>query len=314
MKNSNLNVKIKRIAFSRLLKSEMADYTEKAIGIFSKHEPESALVKPVFDNLNEKAPQIQLLRVSYGIDTERLRGAQLRAKLMLTISALKLKVRMASKSQLPIDIHLMENAINKHFRYLNKTRNEKELNQKVAGFFDQLLKSPELNELMSELEVEKELEAIQNAHSEMKSTMDKRVKMLSERPKISTPIITNDLASAINNLYKGIEVTHMLSLLPNEEGVTQGEDLSPLIDELSQLSKMYAKSVSIREANNKRKNKKDEEGDQGDQDAEGDEMLDEEEIEKLNEMLDDEENGVMAASYNYTEEGIADNSEGEMAN
>ncbi len=136
MKNTNLNLKIKRLPYSRLLKFEMADYVEKTIDIVENHYVESELINPMLLQLNAREPDINLLRLSYGIDTERLKVNKLKGKMMLNISGLKLKVRLLSKSAPALEIHAIENAINQHLRYLGKCKNDKELNQKIAGFFD----------------------------------------------------------------------------------------------------------------------------------------------------------------------------------
>src|SRR5690554_777560 len=98
MENTNLSLRIKRLPYSRMLKSEMADYVEKTINIVDSHDHESDLITPMFALLNAKRRDIELLRLSYGIDTERLRLSKLKSKMMLTISAFKLKARIVSKS------------------------------------------------------------------------------------------------------------------------------------------------------------------------------------------------------------------------
>ena len=64
--------------------------------------------------------------------------SKLKSELMLVISAFKIQVKLHSKSEPELEIHQIQNAINKHLRYLNKCRNDKELFQKIAGFFDLL--------------------------------------------------------------------------------------------------------------------------------------------------------------------------------
>lgn len=265
MKNTNSILKIKRLPSTRMLKSEMADYIEKAIGIFEKYEPESELIAPVFELLKGKEPDIKLLRLSYGIDTERLRVSKLMGDMMLKISTLKLKVRILSKSQLALDIHLVENAINSHLRYLDKCRNDKQLNQKVAGFLDLISENAELGELIDEHDLGGDVENIKVAHVIMNAATKKRVKMLSQRPAVPTKDIVKGMAQAIDNLFKGIEVGHLLSTLADGEEEGEQTDFVPLIDELNQLSEMYNRSISIRDANNKRKALKNE-GDNGEDD------------------------------------------------
>jgi hypothetical protein len=234
--------------------------------VFEKHESESEIVNPVFDLLRAKTPHINLLRLSYGIDTQRLKLNKLKGEMMLKISALKLKVRIISKSHMALDIHLVENAINSHLRYLNKVKNDKQLNQKVAGFLDLVRENGELSEFLNEHDLDADVQDINMAYSSVKEASEKRVEMLSQRPTVATKEIVKGMAQAIDNLFKGIEVGHLLSTLA--DGDTEGDqpNFVPLIDELNQLSNMYNRSISIRDANNKRKAQagKENEGEEGD--------------------------------------------------
>ena len=253
MSNINNSLRIRRLPFSRLLKSEMADFAEKTMDVFEKHESESEIVNPFFDLLRAKTPHINLLRLSYGIDTQRLKLNKLKGEMMLKISALKLKVRIISKSHMALDIHLVENAINSHLRYLNKVKNDKQLNQKVAGFLDLVKKNSELAEFINEHDLGSDVLDIELAYINVKDASEKRVEMLSQRPAVATKEIVKGMAQAIDNLFKGVEVGHLLSTLADGDAEGDQPDFVPLIDELNQLSNMYIRSISIRDANNKRK-------------------------------------------------------------
>ena len=253
MKSTNLNLGINRVPYSRMLKSEMADYAEKTLNLVRGYDIESVLIDPMYDLLKAKEPEIRILRLSYGIDTERLRADRLKADLMLAISSLKLKVRILSKSKLALDVHVVDNAINSHLRYLDKCRNDKELAQKISGFLDILTSDVELMQAVATFNLNDDIDAMSEAFSMLTLAWQKRVKMLSQRPNISTKVIVKNLSEAIESLFKTIEVANLVS--PLSVGDPEGEpiDLVPMIEELSQLSDMYLRSISIRNANNKRK-------------------------------------------------------------
>ena len=158
MENTNFNLKIKRLPYSRLLKLEIADYVEKANAIVETHDLESELINPLFEQLSVKESDIKLLRLSYGVDAERLKVSKLKVKMMLIISAFKLKVRLLSKSIPELDIHVIQNAINSHLRYLDKCKNDKELTQKIAGFFDLATTNTELQTVLSGFELTSEVD------------------------------------------------------------------------------------------------------------------------------------------------------------
>lgn len=251
MKNSNLSLGIKRLPHSRMLKSEMADYVEKTIAIVEEHNLESVMIDPVFSLLQAKEPDVKLLRLSYGIDTMRLKANNLKADMMLQISAFKMKVRLLNRSNLALDLHVLQNAINNHLIYLTTCKNDKQLNQKVGGFFDIIDTNVDLISAIEKHDLMDDVDAMRMSYKIVNAAWDKRVKMLSERPNISTKVIIKRMSASINDLFKGIEMAHLLSALGEEAGGKT--NFVPLIDELNQLSEMYYRSISIRDANNKRK-------------------------------------------------------------
>ena len=244
-----------------MLKSEVADYVEKTIAIVENHDLESPLITPMFEKVRAKEADIKLLRLCYGIDTERLRGNKVMSKMMLVFSAFKIKVKLISKSNPELDMHPIQNAINKHLSLLHKTKNDKQLSQKVAGFFDLLNDNEELATALNDFDLTGEVDSMKAIFTQMERATKKRVALLSQRPKVSTRAIVNGMKEAVDNLFKGIEVAHMVGTLPNGEEPGEPIEVAPLIDELNQLSDMYSRSISIRVANNKRKNKVEDETD-----------------------------------------------------
>ncbi len=242
------NLGIRRLPYTRMLKSEMANYAENIMSIVERHNADSAIISPLLRLLLAKKPEIEMLRLSYGVDVERLKIDNLKGQMMLTISLFKLNVKMISTSNLELDMHVIQNAINNHFCYLNRCRNDKELNQKIAGFLDLMDSNIVLDAAIDEFNLMDDVNNIKRAHNLFNDAISKRVNLLSKRPNISTKNIIKDLFIAIDNLFKGVEVAQVI----NSISVTE-TDFSPLINELSQLSDMYYKSFSLRKANNKRK-------------------------------------------------------------
>ncbi len=256
MKNVNVSLGIKRLPFTRMLKSEVADYAENTINIIEKHDPESAIVSPMMNLMLAKKGAIELLRLSYGIDIERLRANKLKADLMLHISAFKLGVRLLNRSNVALDLHVIQNAINSHLTYLNNCKNDKELNQKVGGFFDLVKTNKELQSALDDFDLNENVTLMSEGYHKVNDVWQKRVELLSQRPAINTRAIVRGIADATNNLFKGVELAHIISTVSVASGGDEGDettDFVPLIEELNQLSEMYYKSISIRDANNKRK-------------------------------------------------------------
>ena len=263
MENTNFSLKIRRLPYSRLLKSEMADYVENTIAIVESHDVTSKLIKPLFEKLSVKTSDIKLLRLSYGVDTERLRVTKLKVKMMLVISAFKIQVRLLSKSKPELDMHVIQNAINKHLRYLDKCKNDKELSQKIAGFFDLVSTNAELQTKLDDFDLISKVDDMTSIYTQVEEALKNRVKVLSLRSIVATSVLVKGMSKAVDNLFKSIEVANMLTGLTETPEPGDQVELTPLIDELNQLSEMYALSISIRDANNKRKALKDKEGEEG---------------------------------------------------
>lgn len=251
-KSSNQSSKIKRLPYTRMLKSEMADYADSIISIVGNYNLQSAIINPLYSLLKEKEKAIALLRLNYGVDTERLRINNLKGQLMLIISSFKLNFKLFKLKNLELEMHIVENAINSHLCNLNKCRNDKQLNQKIAGFLDLINSNNEFAIAVNSFNLMDNINEIKKAHDVFNEVSKQRVKLLAKRPKISTKKIIKELFDVIDNLFKGIEIAQVINSIPTA-GAESHEDLTSLVDELRQLSDMYYKSFSLRKANNKRK-------------------------------------------------------------
>ena len=187
-----------------MLKTEMADYADSIISIVENYNPKSVIINPLFELLLAKKPIIEVLRLEYGVDTQRLKLSNLKRLLMLTITAFKIQVRMLSISELEFDMHCVENAINSHLCYLNRCRNDKELNQKIAGFLDLMDSNDEFAASVKEFDLMDHINEIKRVHDLFNEVSKQRVKLLAKRPKISTKEIIKELFDVIDNLFKGI--------------------------------------------------------------------------------------------------------------
>ena len=67
-KTAPKNMTIKRLPYTRMLKSEMANYAENIMSIVESHHPDSTIINPLLEFLLAKKPEIEMLRLSYGVD------------------------------------------------------------------------------------------------------------------------------------------------------------------------------------------------------------------------------------------------------
>ena len=252
------NLEIRRVPQSRLLKKEMADYAEKTISIVKKHNNESSMINLVFNNLLAKKRYIEILRLDYGIDTERFKINKQKSKLNLTISGFKLKVRLMSKDKKEQDLHVLDNAINNYLRYLDKAKNDKEFTQKVLGFLDLVENNDEISDILNELNLIEDVMIISSKLTSFVDSVERRIVLLAQRPATQTRDVGRIVFGAIENLFKAIEVSYLMSIAntdPADPDAPAEDDVSyvTLISELNQLYDSFYRSIMIRQHNNKRK-------------------------------------------------------------
>ncbi|MDD4727318.1 MAG: hypothetical protein PHN55_01020, partial [Dysgonamonadaceae bacterium] len=217
----------------------------------------SASIGKMFNVLFAKEFDIETLRLSYGVDTQRLKVDRLKSDMKLIISAFKLNVKMVANANRELDLHVIENAINKHLRYLDKCRNDKELNQKIAGFLDLQENNVDFANTLNEFNLLDEMATVKVAYKKYIDAQKRRVELLSQRSKTSSKSIIKSLFTIIDNLFKVIEVEQLMSAISNadlaENEAASVADFTPLINNLNQLSKMYQRSIYVREASSKKK-------------------------------------------------------------
>lgn len=253
--NLKTQMKIGRLPYSRMLNSEVAKLGDAVIRIVEKHELQSLLLNPVFKLLLSKKPDINRLRTPYGVDANRYLIENLKARRMLIISDFKLAVRMLSKIHAWHDIDPIKGAIENNLTHLYKSRNESELNQRVAAFLDLVKPGGELTKTLEKHSLLGYVEAIKEANEEVEKAIDKRIRERSKRDKTPSPVIAKRVTGAVDTLFQLIEVMHLANVAANNsvDEIQQGEDFQPMVDEINVLTDLLRKSLSRRKANNRRK-------------------------------------------------------------
>ena len=253
---NNGNLQIIRVPQSRLLKREMADYAEMTMGIVQKHDHQTSMFGALYDKLVAKKRYIEILRLDYGIDSERLKIYRKKNKLKLSIGLFNSSVNLLAKDNPDTNFHPLTNAINKHFRYLYKVKNDKDLTQKVAGFFDLIESNEEVQALITKLGLLEDVMKINSVLNTFVEAVEMRISLLAKRPSIKTQTLTRGLATSIENLHKAIEVAYLLSLSDDGDAdpdAADTVDYETLIGELNELNTSYNRSITIRMHNNRRK-------------------------------------------------------------
>ena len=70
--NYFIGAEIKRVPYSRMLKSNVAGYADKVVSKIKVYDIESLLSNPVFNMLLDQESNIAKLRIIYGVDTNKI--------------------------------------------------------------------------------------------------------------------------------------------------------------------------------------------------------------------------------------------------
>ena len=271
--NFKNKLEITRLPVSKMQKLEMAEFAEEVIGVVQKYNPEEMQINAMFDLLVANKPLIAQLKVHYGVDPNRLDLKPARERMMLLVSNIKLKVRLATKTNDPKDFHVIESAINGSLRYLYRCKNAKTVNQKIRGFLNDAENDEELVAAITQFNLLEDVMQLSAALDRVRELSSKSYKRTSSRIDVSTMVHIRAVYNAVEHVFNEIEMAHLL----NPE-----LDYAPLVAELNVLVSKYRRLVAIREHNNRRlaAMKKAEEEAMDDDDANGadtdDEMNDSE--------------------------------------
>ena len=241
---TNRSLEIKRVPVSRMLKAEVAEYARKVISITDKEELLESIIFPLIEKQHGTDHQIVMLSIRYGIDPMREIIANYKSEIMLTVRELELRTHSIAKRKNDAGLRLIKNSIDTYLKKLAKSKNDKEISNNINGFANEIDANRKLSEAIDAHKLTDIVDRIFIAKSDFNNSWEKRIKLLSERQKMKTKEIVEIVYTPIVNLFKAIEVAHLL----NPE-----EDHTALALELNQLSDMYNRSIAIRLANNKRK-------------------------------------------------------------
>lgn len=229
---------------SRMLKLEVPELALEVISTVEKYNPEELLIEPMFQILIKQMPIIKMLDVPYGKDPVRLSLRPLKQKLMLHASEVRLHLQLLKKTEDEKNLFEIQAAVDRHLRYLSKSKNRKIVNQKITQFIHEVKSNQALKEVMIEFDFMPIVERLELALTDVRALIAKRTQSDSEKPKKTAREMMEIVLSSLNDLFKEIE----LSQLRNPE-----IDYAPLIHELNSVTANFKQVVNLREAANRRK-------------------------------------------------------------
>ena len=240
----NKNLVINRVPLSRMLKLEVPELAEEVIKIVDKYNAEEMQINDVFLLLLGKRDEIDQLKSPYGNNHKRFFLETARQEMILHASTIKHKLRLASKSKDPKFLRVLKEAVRHHLFYLNRNRNAKVMNQKVASFLNEVETNTDLLEVISDLNLLEDVMVLDNSLKEVRDISGEVVEIDSSRTRKSTNQLKRSVYSAINFVLTEIEQAQ----LKHTE-----IDYTALIHELNVLTYKYKLQITLRDHSNKRK-------------------------------------------------------------
>ena len=241
-----MNKKIKKIRFSSLWKVELPELADRLITIVEKHDPETLEIKATFDLLVGQKPQINLLEVPFGPHPITKKLKRLRKQRKAFASGINNRLKTIEKGGKTNAIEHLEVLQPVAIRFLSELSraNNKVTSQRVTQFLEQILMRPELSDATEALEMSSDIQDLQVVHANLGDEYDKRTQSNSVRPKGMTSTYVNSVITAINNMFKDIELAQVKN---------PALDYNPLVDELNEELVSFGKLINARASYNKRK-------------------------------------------------------------
>ena len=240
----NKNLVINRVPLSRMLKLEVPELAEEVIKIVDKYNAEEMQINDVFLLLLGKRDEIDQLKSPYGSNHKRFFLETARQEMILHASTIKHKLRLASKSKDPKFLRVLKEAVRHHLFYLNRSRNAKVMNQKVASFLNEVETNTDLLEVISDLNLLEDVMVLDNSLKEVRDISGEVVEIDSSRTRKSTNQLKRSVYSAINFVLTEIEQAQ----LKHTE-----IDYTALMHELNVLTYKYRLQIILRDHSNRRK-------------------------------------------------------------
>lgn len=240
-------MEIIKIPYNRLLKLEFPEMAQLLINAVEWYEPETLLIKEIFDKLVEQTPQIESLKVGYGPHpiTEEL--APLRKKRLMYAANIVHKmgvILVEDENVKSKEVREAKILINLYLLYLGKSRNEDVINQKLTQFFREVETNVSFSAALRTFDFMGDIENLELSHADVQSLLRSRLQHIKQRPKAETAKNVKSIRKALTNLFMQIEVAK----------VKHPElDYNPLIKDVNGIIEKYIEHANMRDTINKRK-------------------------------------------------------------
>ena len=240
----NKNLVINRVPLSRMLKLEVPELAEEVIKIVEKYNAEEMQINDVFQLLLGKREEIDQLKSPYGNNHKRFVLQTARQEMVLHASTIKHKLRLASKSKDPKYLRVLKESVEHHLFYLDKNRNAKVMNQKIASFLDDVETNTDLQEVITDLQLLDDVMVLSKSLDDVRNISGEVVETDSSRKRNTTEQLKKSVYGGIDFVFTEIEQAQLKHT---------DIDYTALVNELNVLTYKYRLQITLRDHSNKRK-------------------------------------------------------------
>ncbi len=240
-------LEVKQFPFSKMLKMEVPALAKLVIVIVEKHDPEVLQINEIYELLLKERPLIAKLSALYGVHPITVELKPLWEELLLYVSALKVQVKLASKSNTVETLqaaNLLTLSVNTYFSKLRSSKNVQIILEKIESFQNEIKFNAELGEAADTLGLGRLIVGMEGTLVSVKRLQLERTALISQRPKEKTLVSVKSLVGALKTLFKQVEVAQFKHT---------ELDYAPLFHELNDTIDKYRNLINIREGFNFRK-------------------------------------------------------------
>ncbi len=237
---------ILKLDFSKLRKHEVKTLASRVIKAVEGYNPETLQIKEIYDLLVELEPQIGSLELSYiahpiskklnAMRKQRLAFAKGIINQMEVIEMGKISGKEAS-------LEVAKPIVLQHLQSLWKYDDTK-IYDNIILFSKHVAENAQLQTAMETLDLLTYHDSLQSVNNAIEEQFNARTKSISERPKRATPGIVAAIKTALQDLFKQIEVAQVKNLAHN---------YTPLIDELNKQIAIVKATLKARSSISKKK-------------------------------------------------------------
>ena len=237
---------ISRISFSKLKKEEVRNLAGRVIVAVEAHDPETLQIKEIYDLLVELQPQIKALKlrhiahpVSKKLDALRKQRIGYSQGIIKQIET----IERTQPKEMQEPLELAKPILLHHLKGL-WGENDVKVYENIEILSDMIKENVELSSAVSSLNLDSYISNLLTVNSTIGEYLNERTQDISERPKNPTPAIVAAVKTALEDLFKQIEVAQV----KNKELVYK-----PLIDRLNGVIAYFKAELKARSTYNKKK-------------------------------------------------------------